>query len=276
MTQRGADFIASHMRAFEYIGGVTVATVCDQLRSGVSRPCRYEPQIQRTYEAMASHYGTTVLPARPRSPRDKAKVEVGVQIAERWILARLRNEEFAPLEALNARIAELLEDLNGRVMRRYSMSRRELFERSERAHLRPLPSERFAYCSFERATINIDYHVAFDDHFYSVPCQLRYDHGPVVELRVTAGTIEVLHKNRRVASHARSYAKHQHTTIPRAHARSSSAAARVDAVAAGVVGRHGRRQHAGAGREDSRESAASRAGLPHLPRPASSREDLRR
>ena len=214
MTQRGGDFIASHMRAFEYIGGVSVATVCDQLRSGVSKPCRYEPKIQRTYEAMASHYGTTVLPARPRSPRDKAKVEVGVQIAERWILARLRNDEFATLEALNARIAELLEDLNGRVMRRYGMSRRELFERSERAHLRPLPSERFAYCSFERATINIDYHVAFDDHFYSVPYQLRYEHDPIVELRVTAGTIEVLYKNRRVASHARSYAKHQHTTVP--------------------------------------------------------------
>lgn len=221
MTQRGGDFIASHMRGFEYFGGVTVATVCDQLRSGVSKPCRYEPQIQRTYEAMAIHYGTTVLPARPRSPRDKAKVEVGVQIAERWILARLRNEEFATLEGLNARIAELLEDLNSRVMRRYGVSRRELFEGSERAHLQPLPSERFAYCSFERATVNIDYHIAYDEHFYSVPYQLRYEHDAVVELRVTAGTIEVLHKNRRVASHARSYAKHRHTTLaehmPEAH-----------------------------------------------------------
>jgi transposase len=214
MTQRGGDFIASHMRGFEYVGGVSIGTVCDQLRSGVSKPCRYEPEIQRTYEAMATHYGTTVLPARPKSPRDKAKVEVGVQIAERWILARLRNEEFWTLEALNARIAELLEDLNGRTMRRYGMSRRELFERSERQHLQPLPSERFAYCTFEHATVNIDYHVAYDDHCYSVPYQLRYEEKPIVDLRVTAGTIEVLYKNRRVASHARSYAKYQHTTLP--------------------------------------------------------------
>jgi transposase len=214
MTQRGGDFIASHMRGFEYYGGVSIATVCDQLRSGVSKPCRYEPEIQRTYEAMAGHYGTTVLPARPRSPRDKAKVEVGVQIAERWILARLRNEEFATLEALNVRIAELLGELNARTMRRYGMSRRELFERVERQHLQPLPSERFAYCTFVHATVNIDYHVECDDHFYSVPYQLRYEEKPVVELRVTAGTIEVLHKNRRVASHARSYAKYQHTTLP--------------------------------------------------------------
>lgn len=221
LSQRGADFIASHMRGFEYFGGVSVATVCDQLRSGVSKPCRYEPEIQRTYEAMASHYGTTVLPARPKHPKDKAKVEVAVQIAERWILARLRNEEFATLEALNARIADLLEDLNGRIMRRYRASRRDLFEQIERQHLRPLPSERFAYCVFVRATVNIDYHVAYDDHAYSVPYQLRCEAEPIVELRVTAGTIEVLSKNRRVASHARSYAKHQHTTLaqhmPEAH-----------------------------------------------------------
>jgi len=221
MTQRGGDFIASHMRGFEYFGGVSIATVCDQLRSGVSKPCRYEPEIQRTYEAMAEHYGTTVLPARPRSPRDKAKVEVGVQIAERWILARLRNEEFATLEALNARIADLLEDLNSRTMRRYGMSRRDLFERTERAHMQPLPSERFAYCIFKRATVNIDYHVEYEGHFYSVPYQLRHEEKPIVELRVTAGTIEVLHRNRRVASHVRSYVKHLHTTLrehmPEAH-----------------------------------------------------------
>lgn len=221
LSQRGADFIASHIRGFEYFGGVSLATVCDQLRSGVSKPCRYEPEIQRTYEAMAIHYGTTVLPARPKHPKDKAKVEVAVQIAERWILARLRNEEFATLEALNCRIAELLEDLNRRIMRRYRASRRDLFEQIERQHLRPLPSERFAYCVFARATVNIDYHVTYDDHAYSVPYQLRYDPNPIVELRVTAGTIEVLSKNRRVASHARSYAKHQHTTLaehmPEAH-----------------------------------------------------------
>lgn len=223
LSQRGADFIASHVRGFEYFGGVTVATVCDQLRSGVSKPCRYEPEIQRTYEAMAIHYGTTVLPARPGKPRDKAKVEVAVQIAERWILARLRNEEFATLEALNDRIAELLEELNERKMRRYGVSRRELFEQVERQHLLPLPSERFAYCVFERATVNIDYHVAYDDHWYSVPYQLRYEEDPVVDLRVTATTIEIIYRNRRVVSYARSYEKYKHTTLaehmPEAHRR---------------------------------------------------------
>jgi transposase len=214
LTQRGPDFIASHVRAFEYFGGVPHGTVCDQLRSGVSKPCRYEPQIQRTYEAMAIHYGTTVLPARPKHPRDKAKVEVAVQVAERWILARLRNEEFTTLEALNERIADLLEELNHRVMRRYGASRRELFEKVEREHLLPLPRERFAYCTFARATVNIDYHVEYDDHWYSVPYQLRYELEPVVDLRVTATTIEALYKGRRVASYARSYEKYRHTTLP--------------------------------------------------------------
>jgi transposase len=214
LTQRGPEFIASHMRGFEYFGGVTRATVIDQLRSGVSRPCRYEPKIQRTYEAMATHYGTTVLPARPKHPQDKAKVEVAVQVAERWILARLRNEEFHTLEALNARISELLEDINDRTMRRYGASRRELFEQVERQHLLPLPSERFSFCEFARATVNIDYHVAFDFHFYSVPYQLRYETEPVVELRVTSTTIEVLFKNRRITSHARSYVKNGYTTQP--------------------------------------------------------------
>ncbi len=223
MSQRGPDFTASHIRAFEYFGGVARATVCDQLRSGVRIPCRYEPEIQRTYEAMARHYGTTVLPARPKHPRDKAKVEVAVQIAERWILARLRNEEFHTLEALNARVWELLEELNARVMRGYGVSRRELFETIERKHLLPLPVDRFEYCVFAHATVNVDYHVAYDDRFYSVPYQLRHEQDPTVELRVTGTTIEVLFRNRRVAAHARSYVKYSHTTVsehmPEAHRR---------------------------------------------------------
>jgi len=214
LSQRGPDFVASHMRAFEYFGGVTNSVVIDQLRSGVRIPCRYEPAIQRTYEAMAVHYGTTVLPARPKHPQDKAKVEVAVQVAERWILARLRNEEFSTLEAINARIAELLEDLNHRTMKRYGISRRELFERVEQGHLMPLPRERFVYCTFKRATVNIDYHIEYEGHFYSVPYQLRYEAEPVVEVRATVNTIEVLYKHRRVASHVRNYDRGRHTTVP--------------------------------------------------------------
>ncbi len=132
LTQRVPDFIASPLRAFSFFGGVTSALVPDQLKSGVVVACRYEPGLQRTYEEMALHYGTAVLPARPAHPRDKAKVEVGVQIVQRWILARLRNETFFSLAALNERIAELLENLNDRRMRVYGASRRELFVRLDR------------------------------------------------------------------------------------------------------------------------------------------------
>jgi len=137
-TQQVPDWIASHQRAFAYFGGVTGAIVCDQLKSGVAMPCRYEPGLQRTYEEFAQYAGTVILPARPGHSRDKAKVEVAVQVAERWILARLRHEQFFSLGALNARIAELREDLNGRRMRLSQASRRELFERLDRPALRPL------------------------------------------------------------------------------------------------------------------------------------------
>src|SRR3989449_5471935 len=126
-TQQVPDWIASHQRAFAFLGGVTAALVCDQLKSGVVIPCRYEPGLQRTYEELAQHYGTVILPARPAKARDKAKVEVAVQVVERWILARLRHETFFSLAALNARIAELFADLNARLMRLYRASRRELF-----------------------------------------------------------------------------------------------------------------------------------------------------
>ena len=145
-TQRVADFVASHERAFAYFDGVTEMVVPDQLKSGVVMACRYEPTIQRTYGDMARHYGTAIVPARPRKPRDKAKVEVGVQIAQRWILARLRREQHFSLVSLNARIRELLDDLNLRPMKTLGgVSRRELFERYDRPALRSLPAERFEY-----------------------------------------------------------------------------------------------------------------------------------
>src|SRR2546426_7472087 len=137
-TQQVPDWVASHQRAFQFFGGVTEAIVPDQLKSGVVVPCRYEPGVQRTYDEFAQHYGTVILPARPAKPRDKAKIEVAVQIVERWILARLRHETFFSLAALNARIAELLADLNARLMRLYRASRRELFERLDQPALRPL------------------------------------------------------------------------------------------------------------------------------------------
>ncbi len=210
-SQRAPDFIASHVRTLEFIGGVPGALVPDQLKSGVTRACRYEPEAQRTYEELARHYGTTVLPARPRRPRDKAKVEVGVQIAQRWILARMRNQIFHSPAAMNARIRELLVDLNARVMRRYGKSRRDLFEQIERAALRPLPAERFEYADWTRGRVNLDYHVAIDGHFYSVPHRLVHQE---VEARLTAMTIELLHGRKVVAVHARSHVQGAFTTVP--------------------------------------------------------------
>jgi transposase len=209
-SQRGPDFIASHVRALEYLGGVPAALVPDQLKSGITRACRYEPEAQRTYEELARHYGTTVLPARPRRPRDKAKVEVGVQIAQRWIIARMRNEVFHSPGAMNARIRELLVDLNARKMRRYGKSRRELFEQFERAALRPLPAVRFEYSDWSKGRINLDYHLVVDGHFYSVPHRLVHHE---VEARLTATTVEILHKRQNVALHQRSYVKGAFTTI---------------------------------------------------------------
>jgi transposase len=139
-TQQGPDWIASHQHAFAFFGGTSAAVVCDCLKSGVVVPCRYEPGLQRTYEDLIQHYGAVILPARPGASRDKAKVEAGVLVAQRWILARLRHGTFFSLKALNARIAELLDDLNDRTMRLYRASRRELFDRLDRPALRSLPA----------------------------------------------------------------------------------------------------------------------------------------
>ena len=210
-SQTGPDFIGSHVRALAFLGGVPEAIVPDQLKSGVTKACRYEPGIQRTYEEMARHYDTTVLPARPASPKDKAKVEVAVQIAERWILARLRNERFFSLDALNIRIGELLDDLNERPMRLYGTSRRALFDRLDRPALRPLPAERFVYGDWKRCRVNIDYHVEVDHHYYSVPHALIHEE---VEARFSAMTVELFHRGQRVASHRRSNERGRHTTVP--------------------------------------------------------------
>jgi transposase len=220
-TQQVPDWIASHQRAFQFFGGVTRAVVPDQLKSGVTRACRYEPGVQRTYEEFAQHYGTVILPARPAKPRDKAKTEVGVQIVERWILARLRHETFFSLAALNTRIAELLADVNARPMRLYRASRRELFARLDQPALRPLPAEPFIYGEWKiHARVNIDYHIELHGHYYSVPYPLVHEH---VDARLTASTVEIFHHGQRVAAHVRSYVRGRHTTdpahMPKAHQR---------------------------------------------------------
>ncbi len=210
-TQRSHDWIESHVRLLEHLGGVPRAIVPDQLKSGVVVASRYEPGIQRTYEELAQHYGTTILPARPAHPRDKAKVENGVLLAERWILARLRNQAFFSLDELNQRIAELVDDLNDRVMRRYGKSRRQLFTELDCPALGQLRADRFIYGVWKHAKVNLDYHVEIDHHFYSVPYTLVHEE---IEMRASALTVEAFHRGKRVASHVRSYQRGGFTTNP--------------------------------------------------------------
>lgn len=214
LSQQLPEWIAVHIRALEYFGGVSRMLVPDQLRSAVSDPCRHEPTIQRTYGELARHYGCAVVPARPGRARDKAKVEVAVQVAQRWILARLRNETFFTLDALNERIAELLADMNSRPMRRFGgASRRELFERLEREALLPLPARRFVYGEWSTQRVRNDYHVHVAGHFYSVPHALACEQ---VETCATIMTVEVFHIGHRVAAHPRS-SEVGGTTTDKAH-----------------------------------------------------------
>jgi len=194
------DWIGAHQRALTYFGGCPALLVPDNLKSAVARACRYEPTLNRTYADMARHYGVAVLPARPYKPKDKAKAEVGVQLVERWILARLRHHTFYSLAEINAAIAALLVELNERRFQRAPYSRRELFERLDRPAMRPLPEHPYEYAEWSFVKPGIDYHVEVDKRFYSVPHTLV---GQRLEARVTATSVEVLHKSRRVAVHPR-------------------------------------------------------------------------
>jgi len=209
-TQQLPDWIGSHVRAFAFLGGVPELVVTDNLRSGVSKAHRYEPDLNPTYQDLASHYGTAVMPARVRGPRDKAKAEAGVQLVERWILAVLRNRTFFCLRELNAEIARLLERLNARAFKKLPGSREELFEQLDRPALRPLPTQPYAFAEWKKVRVNIDYHVEVAGHYYSVPHALVKKQ---LEARITAHTVECFYKGQRVASHIRSPLKGRHTTV---------------------------------------------------------------
>jgi transposase len=207
-----SSWITAHVHAFEAFGCLPKVLVPDNLASAVRRAQRYEPDINASYQEMAAHYGVAVIPARPRKPRDKAKAEVGVLLAERWILARLRNRRFYSLAEANAAIAELVAWLNDRPFKKLPGSRRALFESLERAVMRPLPAARYSYGAWRIGVkVNIDYHVEADRHYYSVPYQLV---GQRVDVRSGTTTVEMFHSGRRVASHLRSVAPGRHTTDP--------------------------------------------------------------
>jgi transposase len=213
-----ANWIDCHVRAFDFFQGTTKLLVPDNPRTGVTRACRYEPDLNRTYHEMAQHYGIAVLPARPRKPRDKAKVENAVGIVERWILAALRHRKFFSVGELNEEVAALLDRLNHRPFRKREGTRSSLFESVDRPALQPLPAQHYVLAEWKTVRANIDYHVEIDRHYYSVPYQLA---GQKLEARYTAATIEVFHGGKRVASHARSATAYRHTTIhehmPKSH-----------------------------------------------------------
>jgi transposase len=217
-TQGLPDWISAHQRCFRYLGGVPEIVVPDNLRSGVTKAHRYEPDTNPTYQDMATHYGVAVLPARVRRPRDKAKVEAGVLVVERWILAVLRHRTFFSLAELNTAIRDLLEKLNARPFKKLPGSRREHFECLDKPALQPLPIEPYVYAEWKKARVHIDYHVEVAGHYYSVPHALIKKQ---LDVRTTQNTIECFYRGNRVASHRRSHQKGRHTTVavhmPEAH-----------------------------------------------------------
>jgi transposase len=209
-TQTLPDWIGSHTRAFQFFGGVPSMVVSDNLKSGITKACFYEPAVNRSYAEMASHYDTGVVPARPMKPRDKAKVEVAVLLATRWIVAKLRNRTFFTLVELNAAIAECVTALNDRRSRHLGTSRRELFETLERGALHALPATPFEFAEWKQCRVGLDYHVEIDKHYYSVPHTLLKEK---LWARKTATTVELFHNGKRVAAHVRSSSNRKPTTV---------------------------------------------------------------
>jgi len=203
------NWIGSHVRAFEFFGACPEIVVPDNWKTGVSRACRYEPDLNQTYAEMARHYGVAIIPARPAKPRDKAKVEQGVLLAERWIIAALRHRTFFDLGSLNQAIVELRDRLNHRPFKKREGCRWDLFCQLDRPALRPLPAQPYCFGDWKTLRVNIDYHVELERHYYSVPYQLI---GQQVDARWTAATVEIFHRGLRVASHARSTVPYEATT----------------------------------------------------------------
>lgn len=184
-SQTLANWLGAHVRTLSFLGGVPEVLVPDNLKTGVKSPDRYEPDLNPSYQEFARHYNVAAVPAPVRKPKDKAKVESGVQVVERWILARLRDHTFFSLAELNRAIRELLEEPNNRPMRHLGQSRRELFESLDQPELAPLPAQPYEFAHWKRARVHIDYHVQFDKHYYSVPFRLM---GKEVEVRATEKT----------------------------------------------------------------------------------------
>lgn len=219
-TQGLPDWIGSHVRTFEFLGGVPEIVVPDNLKSGVQKAHRYEPDLNPTYQEMASHYGIAILPTRVASPKDKAKVEQAVLHVERQILARFRNRSFLSLQELNEALHHLRDELNKRPFQKLPGSRKSQFECLEQSLLKSLPATRYVFAQWKQAKAGIDYHIELEEHYYSVPYTFAQK---TLDVRFTQPLVEVFYKRKRIAAHTRSYTKYQHTTLnehmPKSHQR---------------------------------------------------------
>jgi len=204
-------WIGSHQRALTFFGGVPKVIVPDNLKSGVNSPCRYEPGLNGSYQEFAEHYGVAVIPARPKKPRDKAKVEKAVQEVERQVLAPLRHQHFTGFAQLNEAIRDRLAALNSRVMKGYGLLRQQLFERIEQDALAPLPPTPFVFARWKVAKVSLDYHIELERHYYSVPYTLVQRQ---VRVKTTEHQVEIFFESQRVATHQRSKVPYRHTTLP--------------------------------------------------------------
>jgi len=217
-TQGLPNWIQSHIRMWEYFGGVSAIVVPDNLKAGVTKAHRYDPDINANYQHVGEHYGFAIVPARIYEAKDKAKVENAVGCIERQILAPMRHITFTSIAEINAAIKPKLAAFNQQSFQKMKTSRRALFEAIDQPALKPLPSEKYQYAEWQHAKIHIDYHFVFDHHYYSVP--YKYIHHEV-EVRATAQTIECFYQKKRIASHPRSYLRYKHTTLtehmPKAH-----------------------------------------------------------
>ena len=212
------DWIESTVKALTFFGGVTQLIVPDNPRAMIADPNRYEPRANDTVLDFARHYGTSVLPARPYHPQDKAKVESAVQVVERWVMARLRHQRLATVHEVNLAIQPLLEQLNHRPFQKLPGSRASTFAALDAPALLPLPAQRYEMADFKTVRVDIDYHIEVEGHRYSVPHALV---GQALEARITTGVIELLHRGQRVASHVRNHRRGDFSTIaehmPAAH-----------------------------------------------------------
>lgn len=210
-SQASVHWIGSHQRALAFFGGVPACVIPDNLKAGVTAACRYEPGLNATYQEFAEHYQIAVMPARPRKPRDKSKVEKAVQEVERQILAPMRDVRFASFSQLNEAIRTRLTQLNQRTMNGYGMSRQALFEITDKPALKPLPQAPFVFATWKDAKVSLDYHLEVEKHYYSVPYWFVQRQ---VRVKISESQVEVFYDNQRIALHPRSRVPYRHSTRP--------------------------------------------------------------